>query len=484
MTDGEGLGLDEAADAAGTKTPGLVPAAAKYGQELSRSLSFRENVLITLSSVTPASSVFIIVPAIISAIGGASFLAMGIAGLISITVAMCYAELSSAFPVTGGEYAFVARTLGRPYGFALFVVTIVGGVLVLGVIASGAGEYLAVLTPALNGPWVGVVVVLATATLACFRIKANAWVTGLFLALEMGALVVLSVLGFVHVSRPVTELLHVGTAEGNPVLGVAVGLVVANAASALLAYSGYGASVYFAEETKQPRSTVGRAILWSLAITVAAEMIPLAAVILGAPSMRGLIAAPNPVSYFLLSRGGPVLNTIVSIGIAIAIINAVLAIVLQVGRLIYSSARDRSWPEWMNRPLGRIHPRLKTPVIGTAVVGVAGALLLVLVPFDALLLITGANVLVTLLLVGLAALVGRINGTTREAGYRMPLWPFVPVVMVLATAYITYQTVVSSFASVLITVALFVVGIVYFVLYLRPRGDRWTLPDPADEEIP
>lgn len=83
----------------------------------------RENIFITLSSVTPASSVFIIVPAILLAAGGASVLTRGHRRGSCIFVGMCYAELAATYPVTGGGYTWAARLLGRPAGFALFLLT-------------------------------------------------------------------------------------------------------------------------------------------------------------------------------------------------------------------------------------------------------------------------------------------------------------------------------------------------------------------------
>jgi len=57
------------------------------------------------------------------------------------------------------------------------------------------------------------------------------------------------------------------------------------AATAIFAYNGYGAAVYFSEETRNAAKGIARAIMWSLAITVAAELIPMTAVILGAPDL-------------------------------------------------------------------------------------------------------------------------------------------------------------------------------------------------------
>jgi amino acid transporter len=491
--------LDEASRVSAAKGPGFpfdepgraasdapfAPADEKYAQDLARSLTFRENILITLSAVTPASSVFIIMPSVITGVGGAAAIAFVVAGLIGLVVAYCYAELSSAFPITGGEYAFVARTLGKPLGFALFGLTLVGGIFVLGVIASGAGTYLGEIWGALNANWVGVVVILAVTVVACFPIKANAWVTGVFLLIEIAALVILALLGFVHITQPISTLWQATTAgPGGVVMGASAGLVVSFIATALFAYNGYGTAVYYAEETKHARKTIGRAIMWSLLITVCAELIPLIAILLGTPTMKGLLGAANPISYFITERGGTVLNTIVSLGIAIAIINAVLAIILQLGRLLYSSARDRSWPEWINKPLASVHPKLRTPIVATLVVGVAGALVFWLVPFDVLLIATGANLLVTYLLVGLAALVGRMNRSTHKAEYRMPWWPATPIAMVVITLAVLLESILQAWIPVLVTLVIFAIGFPYYYFFIRPgRQDRWTLPEPADEEL-
>ena len=67
--------LGAAAGAAGSKLPDLEPPAGRYTAELSRSLSVRENILITLSAITPASSLFVIGPAVINGVGGAAVMA-------------------------------------------------------------------------------------------------------------------------------------------------------------------------------------------------------------------------------------------------------------------------------------------------------------------------------------------------------------------------------------------------------------------------
>src|SRR5436190_7468439 len=132
-----------------------------YEQQLSRSISPLGNVFITLSAVTPASSVFIIVPAIIVTAGTGSFLAMVFAAVIGVFMAFCWAELSAAYPIAAGDYALVwhafkgpLKSLGSPLSFALIVLELVTGVLIVAVIALGIATYLSVIhsfNPAIAG---------------------------------------------------------------------------------------------------------------------------------------------------------------------------------------------------------------------------------------------------------------------------------------------------------------------------------------------
>src|SRR5260370_28464420 len=75
------------------------PEAARYEQDLSRSIGILGNVFITLSGVTPASSVFIIVPVALVAAGRRSFLAFLFAAIRGGFMAFCSAEPAAPFPL-------------------------------------------------------------------------------------------------------------------------------------------------------------------------------------------------------------------------------------------------------------------------------------------------------------------------------------------------------------------------------------------------
>lgn len=404
---------------------------------------------------------------------------MILAGIGALFVGMCYAELSSRYPITGGEYTWTARILSKPLGFGVMLLTLVSGILIISVIALGTGEYLGVAISSLSGKWVGLLVIVITTIVAALRIKTNAWVTAVFLVIEVLAILVLTVLGVIHISRPISVFWTPQTAAPTAGLtAVGWGAVISALSVALFAYNGYGQAVYYAEETKGASKKIGKAIMIALLITVVVEIAPLMAVVLGTSSMEKLLRSPTPMNYFLLERGGSTINIVVSLGIAIAILNAVIAIIIQVARLLYSSARDGSWPDAMGKPLQRISVRFQTPIVATVAVGVVAVLAAAFVSFNFLLLATGAGLIVIYAVVALSSIIDRGKRAGQVSGYKMPWWPLPPAVVIVATVYVAYQGILADARPILISIVTMAIGIVYYYIYISPRKEtRWTLPD-------
>ena len=170
-----------------------------------------------------------------------------------------------------------------------------------------------------NPHLVGAIIMLVVGGLAMLQIKTNAIMQGVLLAIELIAIGTISILGFVHVNQPVSVLFHPQTfTGGNTSVAVAFGVVLTAVPIAMFAYNGYGAAIVFSEETKRARQSVARAILWTLAITVVVELVPVTAAILGAPSLKGLLGADVPMSYVLTQLGGKTVNTVISLLVFIA----------------------------------------------------------------------------------------------------------------------------------------------------------------------
>lgn len=444
---------------------------------LRRSLGLLGLTAIVLSAVTPASSLFTIMPATIAELGTGAFLAFAAAAAIGVSMAFCWSELGSAFPHTGGDYAIVARVLGPFAGFVDMVQYVLVGALIPAVLALGIADFTA---PAFSADArvLGVIGVVAATVVAVLGIRLNAWVTGVFLAIELLALAVLVVLGFANAEQPLSTLTDptLYAADGSS-SAVTTSALIAGVAIAVFALNGYGAAVQFGEEITGSRRTIARAVLWALGITAVAEALPLVAVLVGTPSLPDLVNAANPFSYFIVERGGDTLNTIMSLAVAGAVFNALIAIQLELGRGLFSAGRDRAFPSPLNRAFASVHPRHGTPWIATLALGAMSAMLVALVELDTLLTLTGAGLVVGYALIATSALVFRMRDPERSRHYRMPLWPAWPVVGIGACVLVFTQ---QTGKALLVTAIVLAVSALYYAIYLLPRsGERWVLVDVA-----
>lgn len=450
--------------------PKPAPAGESYDASLSRTLGLGGNILITLSSISPASSVFILGGAALATFGTGVFWGFLIAGVVSILIAFCYAELASAYPVAGGDYSLVSRALGPAFGVAVFFISLVSLPLIIAVFAMGVADYLGVAISGLSPQATALTVVVLTTVTACFNIRTNAWLTGIFLFIEMAALILLAGLGLLHIERPVGTLFTPEALDSSGSMAplALAGLMIA-VTQGIFSFNGYGGAVYFAEETRNPTRTLARAVLWSAGITIAAELIPLTAILLGASSQEELFGSELPVEAFLSERTGHAVTVLVLLSVAFAIINAIIAITLQAGRLLYAAARDRAMPEGLSKVLCRVSPGGRVPVAATAVMGTI-AFLACFVPLDVLFTATGSTLTFTYLFIALAAITHR-HGKQQMPGYRMPWWPLPPALCIATLGVVFVVSFMDSaqWLSLGISLAFVSAGFAYYYLYLRPR---------------
>ncbi|GAA1173178.1 amino acid transporter [Kitasatospora gansuensis] len=451
-------------------------APADVPKKLSRSLGVVGGTLLTLSCVTPASSLFVIVPELFSSLGTYTAMAIGIGSLICIAVAFCYSELGTLIPSAGGEYAMVGTLAGRFAGWLVFIQSLIVVMIVPSLIAIGTSEYLA---PIVNvDPRIAGAAVMIAATVAgLLDLRANAWLTGIFLVLEVIACAVVSFLGFSHSERGASSLLHGVVGDGSGATStVAMGAILAAMGTALFVTQGFSTAIYLSEELENPRRNVARTVLWTLGLSVVVILVPVIAITMGAPDLDALSA--GNISELVAGWSGSAVGTFVSLCIALAIINAGIVMVIQNSRVLFASGRDRAWPEPANKAFGTLN-RFSAPWISTLAVGIPGAVLC-FVPQDLLTNITGVAVAALYLLVAVASLFSRSKHHKNAPAWRQPLWPVLPIVLILVLGYVLTQLDHTALAW---TAGITAVASLYWVFYLRPRQDsRWIITLPEDQQ--
>jgi amino acid transporter len=407
------------------------------------------------------------------------------AGFVSLLIAYVYAELASAFPLTGGEYAIVGRTLGPLAGFIILGVNMIVLLLNITVVALGLASYINAVLPGTGVVTDGLACVIFTTLCALLNVRTNALITGAFLALELLALVVVTLLGLLYPARPLLQMFThpVFLDAAGHLAPASFGVIGLATSISIFAFYGYGNAVYLGEETHDAPRHVARAVLWALVISVVSQALPLAAALWGAPDLKSMFGSENMFVEFVRARGGTTLGNIINISVALAIINADIAVVVLVSRMLFSSGRDNVWATPINHMLTKVSARFGSPWVATLVTG-ALACMLCFVSLDLLLEITGTTIVVVYGALCIAVMAGRRTGSTSHAFYRMPFYPWPPAIALLMLAYVLYANYLDpkiGRPSLVWAAVIILAAAAYYKFVLARRG-AWVLQAPAPEQ--
>ncbi|CAI2068257.1 APC family permease [Serratia ficaria] len=441
-------------------------------------LSVLDVVMITASGVTPASSIFVIAPLAIASAGSGAFLSFLVAALVAAAIALCYAELGAAHPSAGGEYSIIKRLFGTLCGLQTYLFILSASLFVPAVLATGAVPYLnTALGTHFDASTAGMITVLVGGACAIFNIKANALLTGAFLVVEVAVLALIAWLGFSNPHQSGEILAAPVMLDLQGVLSpVSLPPIVAMVGVALFSYNGYGAAVYMAEDMREQGKPMALAIMLTLFIVVLVDLVPFTALLIGSPSLSEMARQADPVGYVVTQLGGATLARVVSGAIYLSVFNAIIAIVAQFSRMMFSSGRDGFWLPAVNRALKIIHPRFGTPWVATLLFGVPSALLAFCSNLGDLTSFTVILLLVYIIM-AIAALISRRRRRFHHP-YLMPLWPLPVVIALIACLYVLWTISIASSLKDFIIIA----GIVCFGLTLSYMRGRQ--PAPLAEPTP
>jgi APA family basic amino acid/polyamine antiporter len=168
------------------------------------------------------------------------------------------------------------------------------------------------------------------------------------------------------------------------------------------------------------------------------------------------------ITALALAEGSPRLVTIsrliVALGAVIAMSSVLLVFQLGQPRIFMSMARDGLLPPF----LARIHPRYKTPYIGTIITGLFVATFASFANIAEVVDLTNIGTLFAFVLVSAGVLVLRKKEPNRVRPFRAPLVPFTPIISIVACVYLMLQLPTLTWIRFGIWLAL---GLLVYLLY-------------------
>lgn len=445
---------------------------------LHRKLSTFDALLLTLSCLSPVFSVYGPGSDVLQHTG------TGAAGLFLIGIGAAaiwgtvYAELGSAYPYAGGDYVGVGSILGPAAGFASLALWAAVVLPLNAFLAKMVSTYVAEVMPTANPAAVALLAMALAAAAALLAVRASAALTGVFLAVELLAVLALVMAGLWH---PTGNFIAVVTHPRIPDAAgqwvpVATAAMAMGAVNAAFAAAGGNQAIAFGEELIDPHRNMGRVILAACLIGAASVALPVIAAAWGSSGHPDIFRSGAPFSALVTSLAGPVAGKALSGAVALAVFNALIAQLLFTARLFFSFARDRIFPSPVNAALARVHPASGVPRVATVAAALGGAICC-LIPSHLLLVFLSGLVVYALVLVSIAVLVGRMRGQTGGPGlWRAPLYPLAPILgiaLALAFAAAEWTDPDAGRPSLLILGALVLASLAWYCFVLRRRPGGW-----------
>lgn len=391
-----------------------------------------------------------------------SFLLLWVAGgAISLIGALCYAELTSTYPHTGGDYHYLTRAYGKPLGF-LFAwsrVSVIqtGSLALLAFIFGDYASQLLRLGEYSASIYAAILVVTLTG-LNVIGVQHGTRTQNLLTAVEILSLLLIIVGGLILIESPAAAAVSsAGPASGSE---AAIGLAMV---FVLLTYGGWNEAAYISAETNGRRD-VARALLLGIGIITALYLLVNWAY-LRALGLSG-IAGSEAVAADLMQRSlGERGSQFVSVLVAISALTSANATVFTGARTNYAVGRDFRLFEF----LGRWRKKQNTPTNSLLVQG-AIALALILIGtltregFTTMVEYTAPVFWFFFFMVGLSLVILRIKDPHIKRPFRAPLHPLLPVAFCASCLYMLQASVAYTGIGALAGVAVLLAGLPVYLI--------------------
>ncbi len=353
--------------------------------------------------------------------GNALWLSFIAAAFTASFTALSYAELSSLFPKEAAEMVYVKNAFGSNFlsfmvgYFALFAM-----VIGIPVVALAFGGYFIAF---LNGVGflvpeaahsffmfsIAIIAIVLMSALNSFGLKESAKFNLVSTFIETAGLVLIVVISIPFLGS-INYFEVPASAGGNFTAPIA-----AAAALIFFAYIGFEDLANIAEEVRDARKNIPKAMIISLIIsTILYILVSIAAV--SVVSWQQLAASASPMELIASQAFGSQAGLLLSAIALFATANTVLILLIVSSRMICGMAREKALPE----KLGSINKITNTPLYAIAIVLLISIGAMFFSEIDNIARLANAGIFLVFLSVNISLIALRAKGE-KNSGFRVPL---------------------------------------------------------------
>lgn len=452
------------------KSVGQIQSEHEHG-ELKRSLGALNLILLGIGCIIGTGIFVLTGQAAAKFAGPGIMISFVITGTLCAFVALCYAELASALPVSGSAYSYTYASMGEGPAWIMGLLLVLEYGLAASVVAVGWSGYFVsllhtmhlTLPPALTAaPGVAVkdaagvvigmgminlpaIVIIGLVTMLLIRgVSESAAVNNIIVAIKLAVVVLFIVIGsrYVHPAhwsplipaeipaRPAGTNMDMAHQLGRALVGVitgdashkyGIGGVIHAAAVIFFAYLGFEAVSTAGAESKNPGKDMPIGILGALVICTILYILTCAVLVGIVP--YNLLDVPAPIALAADTMGLPWFALLVKIGAIAGLSSVMLVLLYGQTRIFYTMSKDGLLPT----ALATVHKTFRTPWINTIIVGVAAMCAAGFMSLDALADLANVGSLTAFALVCITVIYLRRSDPDLVRPFRTPLFPVVPI---------------------------------------------------------
>lgn len=399
-----------------------------------------------------------------------------VGGIVALCGALCYGELGAAIPRAGGEYIFLSKLYHPSVGFLSGWVSLFAGFSApIAASAIGFSEYLTRAFPGLLSVGIfegsveavilkklyAVLVIVVFLFIHGRGIEFGSKVQDYLTVLKVGLIVGLVVFGFSIGEGSMSHFTQAGGFSfdfgGWKTLGLSLMWI-------MFAYSGWNAAAYIGSEVRDPGRTLPRSLMLGTGIVMVLYLgLNLFYVYAVSPGeMEGVISIGGLAVGNLFGKS---FESMLSVLISFALFSSLSAYIILGPRVYFSMAADGYFFKFASG----VHPEYGVPVKSILLQGGIAVVLVLLGTFDQVLTYMGFSLGIFPIL----AVIGVFKLRRRNMSkYRMPGFPVVPVIYVLAAVVILILAFFERPVESCTAIGMVLIGIPVFFMFKRSRSSQ------------
>ena len=402
------------------------------------------------------AGIYVLIGEAVGFAGDSVWIAFVLGSIVALFAGLSYAELSSLFPKAAAEYVFIKNAFKNNFfAFVIGWLTAITSIITAATVALGFGGYFAEFfqVPII----ISAIGLLGILSLVNFiGIRESAWTNTVFTIIEAGGLILIIIIGFTVLNpEPVNY-----TESPSGFTGIAIAFVLI-----FFAFIGFEDMANVAEEVKNPKKTLPRAIILSVLISGIIYILVSLAVV-RVVNWEELATSSAPMAMVAERGLGSEAHLVLSSIALFAITNTVLITLVAGSRIFYGMAREKVFPSLLEK----IHFKTKTPWIAVLVILITSIGFTFIGDIVIVANITVFAIVITFASVNLAVIVLRYTEPNIERKFKVPLnigkFPILPLFGLGISVYMALQF---EIEIVLAGMAIIVSGAIFYFFNKKRR---------------